>query len=171
MSNSKAIHDFIESWGIMGSVWGINPSTARVHALLIISEEPTSLDEISANLGISRGNASMCLKELRNWGVIKLVKKQSDRRDYYVSESDIWKMFFAIAKERKRREFDPMVHTVETTLRNLTSTQSSRQTQDRLKQMEQFLKTLQSIADRLFANEKMAQSVLPMLTRFSKEAR
>src|SRR3989337_1417877 len=114
-----AKEQFVESWGALGQVWGINTSTARVHALLMVSADPISLDDIAARLGISRGNASMCLKELRSWRVIKLVKEPGDRRDYYISESDATKMFFAIARERKRREFDPLVEVVEATLTKL----------------------------------------------------
>jgi DNA-binding transcriptional regulator GbsR (MarR family) len=91
----------------MGSVWGVNTSTARVHALLMASDESLSLDDIASRLQISRGNASMCLKDLRNWGVVRLAKVPGDRRDYYVSEPDVWKMSFAIARERKRRPYAP----------------------------------------------------------------
>ena len=66
----EIIDRFVESWGEMGTVWGLNSSMARVHALLIVSEEPLSLDFISKRLKISRGNASMSLKELRAWGVV-----------------------------------------------------------------------------------------------------
>ena len=168
---TEAIDKFIESWGVMGSVWGINASTARVHALLLTSEEPVSLDDIANRLAISRGNASMCLKELRNWKVVKLVKEPGDRRDYYLSESDVQKMFFAIAKERKRREFDPIVEVVETTLRALTRESPGRQDKvpARLREMEKLLGTLKVVAERFLGNEKMATSILPFLLRSSQE--
>jgi len=92
--NKDVADKFIDSWGEMGSLWGLNSSMARVHALLIVSEEPRSLDDIADRLKISRGNASMCLKELRAWGVIRRVKIAGDRRDFYVTVPDIWKMFF-----------------------------------------------------------------------------
>ena len=161
----QTIDKFIESWGVMGSVWGINASTARVHALLMVSEGPLSLDDIATKLAISRGNASMCLKELRNWGVVKLIKEPGDRRDYYVSESDVRKMFFAIARERKRREFDPLVEVVTTTLHSLREEADGHEdeVQARLNQMEELLMTLKLIAERFLGNEKMAESILPLL--------
>ena len=169
--NYKAIDKFIESWGAMGSVWGINTSTARVHALLMTSADRLSLDDIATRLGISRGNASMCLKELRGWGVIKLIKEPGDRRDYYLSESNVQKMFFAIARERKRREFDPIVEVVQTTLHALREETAGREdeVEARLKQMEELLGALKSAAEQFLANEKMAQAFLPLLMRMGKE--
>lgn len=171
-AKTQAIDEFIESWGAMGSVWGINTSTARVHALLMTSNEPLSLDDIAARLAISRGNTSMCLKELRNWRVIKLIKEPGNRRDFYVSESDVQKMFFAIARERKRREFDPLVEVVGTALQSLREETDGPEddAQKRLKQMEEMLATLKLIAERFLGNEKLAVSVLPLLLRSSKAA-
>lgn len=170
---TEAVDKFIESWGAMGSIWGVNASTARVHALLMTSAEPLSLDDIATRLGISRGNASMCLKELRGWAVIRLIKEPGDRRDYYVSESNVQKMFFAIARERKRREFDPLVEVVETTLQALTEEIAGRQDEvkERLKQMEKLLRTLKSAAEHFLANEKLVQVILPLLTKTTNEAK
>ena len=167
------IDRFIESWGAMGSVWGINASTARIHALLMTNTDPMSLDAIAKRLRISRGNASMCLKELRGWGVIRLIKEPGDRRDYYVSESDVQKMFFAIAGERKRREFDPLVEVVEDTLRSLKQETGGRQDEvrARLEQMEELLSTLKVVGDRFLGNEKLAKSLLPLLLRSSRQAK
>ncbi len=167
---TPAIDRFIESWGAMGSVWGINASTARIHALLMMTTDPMSLDAIAKGLKISRGNASMCLKELRGWGVIRLIKEPGDRRDYYVSESDVQKMFFAIARERKRREFDPVVEVVEDTLRSLKEEAGGRkaEVQERLEQMEELLSTLKVVGDRFLGNEKLAKSLIPLLLRSSR---
>lgn len=172
-ANGQAIDNFIESWGAMGSIWGINTSTGRIHALLMTSTTPLSLDDISTRLKISRGNASMCLKELRSWAVIDLIKEPGDRRDYYASKSDVRKMFLAIARERKRREFDPLVEMVQTTLRELKEETGDREdeVQTRLEQMEELLTMIKSIGDRLLSDERTALASLPLLLRFVKEAK
>jgi DNA-binding transcriptional regulator GbsR (MarR family) len=105
-------HRFIQAWARMGAGWGINRSTAAVHALLLTSPEAVSLDAIAETLGISRGNASTCLKELRNWGVVRKESQPGDRKDYFATDDDMWAMFINIARERKRREFDPAVRAV-----------------------------------------------------------
>lgn len=159
---------FIASWGRMGTMWGISASVARVHALLIASEEPLSLEEIATWLKISRGNASMSLRELRNWTIVRLVKKPGDRQDYYETESDIWKMFIAITKERKRREFEPMLAVVRDTLSHLQKG-SNNETKARLRQMDELLTTLNAIAERFLADEASARAIISFVSRFSKK--
>src|SRR5262245_54900082 len=103
-----ALDRFVAAWSGLASLFGFNPSTARVSALLIGAVEPLSLSEIARRLGISRGNASMCLKELRAWGVVQRVARPPDRQDWYVSRGDLFRQTIAIARQRKRREFDPV---------------------------------------------------------------
>ncbi|RZK15017.1 MAG: transcriptional regulator, partial [Pedobacter sp.] len=55
---------FIEAWGKLGSEWGINRTMAQVHALLLISPEALTTEEIMETLSISRGNANMTLRDL-----------------------------------------------------------------------------------------------------------
>ncbi len=76
------------------------------------TEGQLSLEEIAGRLQISKGNASMSLRELRTFGVVRQVEVPGDRRDFYVTEPDVWTMFFRILKERKRREFDPALEAI-----------------------------------------------------------
>jgi DNA-binding transcriptional regulator GbsR (MarR family) len=99
--------EFIAQWGALGSNWGINRTMAQIHALLMTAPEPMYTDEIMQRLHISRGNANTNLRELNGWGLIRLVVKKGERREYFEAEKDVWKMFIIIAKERKRRELDP----------------------------------------------------------------
>lgn len=99
--------EFIAQWGALGSNWGINRTMAQIHALLMTAPEPMYTDEIMLRLHISRGNANTNLRELSGWGLIRLVVKKGERREYFEAEKDVWKMFIIIAKERKRRELDP----------------------------------------------------------------
>jgi DNA-binding transcriptional regulator GbsR (MarR family) len=164
--NPNELEHFIESWGAMGVLWGINRSRARVHALVLLSGDPIDLDEVAKRLNISRGNASMCLKELRNWGVIRRVHRSGDRRDFYVIEPDVWKMFFRIAVERKKREFDPALHS----LRHLLSEnnlEKDKKVRDRLTQMETLLSTVNLILNRCLADEAQSKKVLGLLSTFT----
>ena len=160
---TEALMQFVESWGAMGVLWGINRSMARVHALLIVSGDPVGLDEIAAALRISRGNASMCLKELRNWGVIRKVLVSGDRKDYYVVESDVWHMFFRIATERKKREFDPALEA----LRQVRASDeaAAEPVRARLAEMEQLLATVDRIGAKFLEGEDASKTLLQFLTR------
>lgn len=98
---------FILHWGEMGTRWGINRTVAQIHALLFISEAPLNAEEICERLGVARSNVSNSLKELQNWGIVKVVHLPGDRRDHFESIRDVYELFRVIAAERKRREIDP----------------------------------------------------------------
>ncbi len=100
---------FIATWGQMGSAWGISRTMAEVHALLYITGESLCTDDVMQRLKISRGNASMSLRALLDWGIITRVHKRGDRKEYFVAEADVWTMFKTIARERKKREIDPVI--------------------------------------------------------------
>ena len=154
---------FIETWGTMGVLWGINRSMARIHAFIILSNEPVDLETLSGELDISRGNASMSLKALRNWGVIQRVHVPGDRRDFYIAEPDTWNLIFSIAVERKKREFDPALEA----LRKIVSGNGVNKKTDvykRLAELEKTLAVLDGIMDRFFGNEKASKTMLKLLS-------
>ncbi|NNE90436.1 MAG: MarR family transcriptional regulator [Verrucomicrobiales bacterium] len=101
------LQNFILHWGEMGTKWGINRTVAQIHALLFTSEKPLNAEEICEMLGVARSNVSNSLKELQNWGIVKVVHIPGDRRDHFESMKDVFEMFRVIAAERKRREIDP----------------------------------------------------------------
>ncbi len=103
----RAQDQFILEWGRRSSSWGINRTMAQIHALLFVSGVPLEVNEIMDRLQISRGNASMNLRELMDWGVVRRFRQPGDRKDTYLSETDPYQMFVRIVKERKRREIDP----------------------------------------------------------------
>lgn len=163
MPTTKPLDAFVESWGTMGVLWGVNRSVARVHALLIASEEPLGLEEIADKLQISRGNASMSLKELRGWGVVKKVTLSGDRRDYFATEQDAWTMLFRIMSQRKSREFDPALESVRIALQAASPTKMSAQVRARLEQMESILTSLDVVLSRLLKSERAGKMMLQFL--------
>jgi DNA-binding transcriptional regulator GbsR (MarR family) len=85
---------------------------AELHALLYLSSEPLCTDEIMEALQISRGNTSMNLRQLVNWGLVNRVHKKGDRKEYFAAETNVWEMFETIVRERRRREVEPIVETI-----------------------------------------------------------
>ncbi len=113
MKLDEAKQQFIQSWGVLGTQWGINRTMAQIHALLLVSTEPLSADEIMDRLQISRGNANMNLRDLMNWDLVQKVLKAGERREFFSAEKDIWKVSMRIIRERRRRELDPMLQVLE----------------------------------------------------------
>ena len=161
---------FVLHWGEMADAWGIPRTMGQIHALLYISPRPLSTDEIMERLKISRGNASMTLRSLEDWGIIHRVHFRGDRREYFQSITDIWELFRAIVRERKRREFDPLMRS----LRQFVADASALDTDDpelalyreRLMNLLQVLELMQSAYERLLPRDP---SDLPRLLEVDVE--
>lgn len=104
---------FIQAWGALATQWGINRTMAQVHALLLISPEPLSAEDVMAELDISRGNVNMNLRELIDWGLVERAFKPGERKEFFTAEKDIWKVTRQVAKERKKRELEPVLKVLE----------------------------------------------------------
>jgi DNA-binding transcriptional regulator GbsR (MarR family) len=109
MELPEAKQRFIEAWGKLGSEWGINRTMAQVHALLLISPEALTTEQVMEQLKISRGNANMTLRDLINWGLIEKQHRSGERKEYFFAEKDVWTIARQVAKERKRRELEPVL--------------------------------------------------------------
>ncbi|HNE50529.1 MAG TPA: transcriptional regulator [Chitinophagales bacterium] len=110
MQIKDAKKQFVQGWGALGSQWGINKTLAQIHALMMVSTEPLSTEEIMEELSISRGNANMNIRELTDWGLVSKVFKPGERRDYFVGEKEVWKIARQVAKVRKAKELDPILN-------------------------------------------------------------
>jgi len=107
MEFKEAKNKFVQTWGALGSQWGINKTMAQIHALLMVSPEPLSMEDIMEELQISRGNASMNLRALMDWGIIYKEYKAGERREFFTSEKDLDELAVKIAQERSKREIKP----------------------------------------------------------------
>ena len=112
----KAKESYIAQWGILGSCWGINRTMAQIHALLMVSADSLSTDQIMQELQISRGNAHSNIKELVSWQLLRPITKKGDRKEYFEAEKDSMKIFAHVARERRRREIEPVIQFLEQTL-------------------------------------------------------
>lgn len=109
MKLSEAKKQFISSWGAFGTHWGINRTMAQIHALLLVSPDPITQDDIMEELSVSRGNVNMNIRELISWNLVERVILSGERKEYFTAEKDIWKVATQIIRERKKRELDPML--------------------------------------------------------------
>jgi DNA-binding transcriptional regulator GbsR (MarR family) len=163
-ANLRSAQDtFIRRWGEMGQTWGINRTMAEIHALLYITGTPLCTDDVMERLNISRGNASMSLRALCDWGIIRRMHRRGERREYFESLGDVWEMFSIIAAERKRREMDPVLETIkqcqkmldESTIGKVAARREDVQlTRQRLAGMEEFMAVTNKIFQQFVSNAK-----------------
>lgn len=104
---------FIQSWGALGSSWGVNRTMAQIHALLLISPEALCAEDIREELQISQGNVNMNLRALIDWGLVYKELKTGERREYFVAEKDMWEVVKNIIIQRKKKELEPMLRVLD----------------------------------------------------------
>ena len=104
---------YIHTWGSLATSWGINKTMAQVHALLLVSTEPLSADDIMDILKISRGNVNMNVRALIDWGIVSKEFVVGERKEFFVADKDIWELFKQVTKERKKREIEPVLKVLE----------------------------------------------------------
>ncbi|MDF2434082.1 MAG: hypothetical protein JWP44_3713 [Mucilaginibacter sp.] len=109
MELAEAKQSFIEAWGKLGSEWGINRTMAQVHALLLVTPDALTTEEIMETLSISRGNANMTLRDLISWGLVEKQHRAGERKEYFYADKDTWNIARQVAKERRKRELDPII--------------------------------------------------------------
>lgn len=140
---TSAAEAFVLHWGEMGTRWGINRTVAQIHALLYLSPEPLTADDIMETLSVARSNVSTSLRELQSWGIVRIVHVLGDRRDHYESMKDVWEMFQVILDERKKRECDPTLAVLrELVAKAARGGAKETYTQERLKEMLDFFETM-----------------------------
>lgn len=141
---------FILHWGEMGTRWGINRTVAQIHALLYVSPNPLNAEEIADTLSVARSNVSTSLRELQNWGIVKIVHVIGDRRDHFESMKGVWEMFRVIAGERKRREIDPTLAVLRECVEEASKEESlDTYTGERIAELLEFMEVMTSWYEQL----------------------
>ncbi len=147
---------FIDTWGSLGSEWGINKSVAQVHAFLLVSTESVSTDEIMEALTISRGNANMSLRQLMDYGIIYKKVVAGDRKEYFVAEKDIWKWAVKIAMMRKQKEIEPVMNVLNELKEERKKDKSAdgKEFYKTVDDIHAFTEQLSSLADKIFSSNR-----------------
>lgn len=149
----STVREFVSHWGLMARAWGINATMGELFALLYISAREWNAEELRDTLGVSRGNVSMNLRELLNWGVVHKVHHPGDRREYFRAEGDVWVLFRRILRERKRRELDPTLDLLSRTVRPLQSNPDQEAMFGRIRRLDHFFRQIDGLATRLLELE------------------
>jgi len=178
VNHAKEVYDqvenrFVELWGDMSSWWGVSRTMAEIHGLLFITSAPHSAEDIQKRLGISRGNVSMNIRTLVEWGLVRRVRKRGDRRDYYESLTDVWEMFTVLASQRKRREIDPIVKTLKQCREDLDYVGPTGRKTDgrpghhvqRVEELLGFLLTVEKVAEHFFKNNQGLREAMELLAK------
>ncbi len=140
MKMSPAMQNYVLHWGEMGTRWGTNRTVAQIHALLYLSPDPLTADDIVDALSIARSNVSTSIRELQSFGLVRMIHVMGDRRDYFEAVSDVWELFNVIMENRWKREISPTVTMLEGCVAELENeTDTDVVTKERIHAMLNFL--------------------------------
>jgi DNA-binding transcriptional regulator GbsR (MarR family) len=99
--------------------WGFKRNMGRVWTVLYLSPDPLSAEDLRGALQLSSGAVSMTLSELARWGVVRKVWIQGERKDFYTSEVQLWRMISRVFNEREKSEVVAAIDAFEDALRQL----------------------------------------------------
>lgn len=112
----KALDRFIENAGkISANMLGmVNKVGGQIYALLFLSRDPQSLDDIAETLQVSKGNVSVNVRLLENLKLVKKVWVKGSRRDYYEANRDYPKKLLKGFFDRIREGVDESMRLINT---------------------------------------------------------
>lgn len=90
---------FIEDAGNTTQALGVGRVVGQIFAYLYFSEESRTLDDMKEALGISKGSASMGVRQLEQWGAVQRVWVKGDRKDYYTANDYFGRIIRNIATD------------------------------------------------------------------------
>ena len=107
--------DFTQGLSQISRFWGFPKGMGAIFAVLYLSPNALSLDEIVKETGLTKGAVSTEVRVLARMGLVHRSSKLGDRKDYYSAESDFYAAIRSILQERQNSEFDRAVRSVKET--------------------------------------------------------
>jgi len=110
-----AVDAFIDGAGkISSALLGmVNKVGGQIYALLFLSEEPLSLDEIAERLQVSKSNISINIRLLEEMKLVRKIWVKGSRRDYYEVERVYPRKVLTDFFDKIRGTIKDAIHTIE----------------------------------------------------------
>ena len=153
----KVRDNFIEGIGHLASTMSLSRVIGQLYAMLFLSNEPLCLDDMAERLKISKGNASVNIRELEKLGVVRKVWVKGSRKDFYEAELDLDKLIKNAIVGAAKRRMDMILETVIGTERLIEKTKGMDEEQKRTAEL--YLRRLQRVKEIHRLAEEMLQSI------------
>lgn len=85
----KTLERFTERLAVVLEADGLPRIAGRIFALLLVSPDARSLDDLALALGVSKASVSTNVRLLEARGLFERVGRPGDRRDYYRPAADL----------------------------------------------------------------------------------
>jgi DNA-binding transcriptional regulator GbsR (MarR family) len=163
-----ARENFIQGLSRIANFWGLPKVMGAVYGVIYLSPSHITLDKLVEEVGISKGAASTNVRSLERLGMIHKQFKVGDRKDYYVAETDFWKIARGILREREKNEFDIALRTVSESLEevqkvDLKSSELGGFYQQRIMEMKKFFDSLDNLVATIIALDELRSGAIKKL--------
>ena len=173
---SSAHQNFIQGISRISNFWGFPKAMGAIYGAIYLSPTPLSLDDLVAQVAVSKGAVSTNVRQLERLGMIHKHLVLGDRKDYYSAETDFWKIIKGILREREKSEFDTALRSVSDSLDMVKSANDLPPEEaeladfyrQRMQNMQSFFQTLDNLVATALALEELRLSTLGKL--FTKAA-
>jgi DNA-binding transcriptional regulator GbsR (MarR family) len=147
---------FVDLGGRSAQRLGLPRSLGMIYAALYLSPEPLGLQDLMDQLHISKGGASMGVRQLETLGAVRKVWQKGDRKDFYEAVTD----FSAVARHLFTVIIKPRIASSGSQLQDMRArTESGVKNSERIRFMRDRIAKLESA-------QKKIQKLLPLADTF-----
>jgi len=139
---------FIEDAGNTAQSFGLGRVTGQIYAYLYFSTAPRSLADMEEVLGISKGSASTCVRQLEAWGAVKKIWIKGDRKDYYQANDWFGRALKSIIADLAAKRFtdrEELYGEVSSKLDGMDSDPDAEFLRERIEHLRKFEKKVQRV--------------------------
>ena len=155
---AAARENFIQGISRISHFWGFPKAMGAIYGAIYLSPTPLTLNDLVEQVGISKGAVSTNVRGLERLKIIHKYYKVGDRKDFYVAETDFWKIIKGVLREREKSEFDHALRSVGNSLEMVNSTEVNEPERelavfykDRMQNIQNFFNQLDNIVATVIA--------------------
>ena len=167
---------FIQGMSRISHFWGFPKAMGAIYGAIYLSPQPVSLDELVEQVGVSKGAVSTNVRTLERLGMVHKHLQLGDRKDYYLAETDFWKIARGVLQEREQQEFELALRTVSESREMAQSTAAVEADaelalfyQQRLNNMQDFFNNLDNLVATIIALDNLRSGTLSRLFNNSSQ--
>ncbi len=164
----SAREHFIQGISRIAHFWGLPKAVGAIYGAIYLSPSPLTLDDLVEQVSISKGAVSTNVRSLERLGMIHRHFKVGDRKDYYIAETDFWRIVKDVLREREKNEFDLALRTVGDSLKMVQNSKSKAPElsdfyQERIKGMKKFFDSLDNLVATIIALDELREGTIKKL--------
>lgn len=174
-SIEEAKEHFVQGVSRIAHFWGLPKAMGAIFGVVYLSDEPMTLDELVRQVGVSKGAVSTNIRGLERLGLVRKKIVLGDRKDYYVAESDFWKIAKGILREREKNEFNRAIMSVSESIsmlekeyQSVDDLKKSAFYKERMENLKQFFDSLDKLVATFLAIDDLKSGFLSKLKPSSK---